>query len=171
MPSLESYQEVNTQEGAGLMHISGQHESAHINNQAFSNARPPANFYKRTLTVVSYATACAIVVLAVAYWPAYAGSLLTKINVLPVNLTSASDASNRIHKADRLSGVSFEERWSAVPTPSAVIGGNRNPRETPRAERRERIPFSCELAFSRLVTKGNFSTRCIGALETLKTDT
>ena len=65
------------------MHISGQHESAHINNQAFSNARPPANFYKRTLTVVSYATACAIVVLAVAYWPAYAGSLLTKNKCTP----------------------------------------------------------------------------------------
>jgi hypothetical protein len=150
------------------MHKSGQHESArHISHHLFRNARARANFYKKTLTVVSYTTACAIVALAMAYWPASAGDILTKLNVLPAHLTSASDVSNRIHKADRLSGMSFGERWRAVPMPSAVIGSDRNRREAPRAaERRERIPFSCELAFSRLVTKGNFSTRCIADLET-----
>jgi hypothetical protein len=121
---------------------------------------------------VSYTIVSAIIAFCMAYWPASAGNILTKINVLPVYLTFASDVSNRIHKADRLSGVSFEERWSAVPTPSAVIGGDKNRREAPRAESRiEKIPFSCELAFSRLVRKGNFSTRCIAGLEISKTDT
>ncbi len=153
------------------MHRSGQHETArHIRHQAFENARPRASFYKKTLIVVSYATACAIV--GTAYWPASAGNILTKLNVLPAHLTSASDVSNRIHKADRLSSLSFEERWSAIPTPSAVGGGDMNRREAPRAEgRKEKIPFSCELAFSRLVTKGNFSTRCIAGLETSEIDT
>jgi hypothetical protein len=155
------------------MRRSGQYESArHISHQAFRDARPKASFYKKALIAISYATACAIVALAMAHWPASAGNILTKINVLPVHLTFASDVSNRIHKADRLFGVSFEERWSAVPTPSAVIGGDKNRREAPRAESRiEKIPFSCELAFSRLVRKGNFSTRCIAGLEISKTDT
>jgi hypothetical protein len=116
-------------------------------------------------------TACAVAALAMAYWPASAGNIPTKISVPPVHVTSESDVSNRIHKADRLSSLSFEERWSAVPKPSAEAGSDRNRRETPRAERRERIPFSCELAFSRLVTKGNFSTRCIAGLENPKTNT
>ena len=155
------------------MHRSGQHESARrIRHQAFRNAGPRTSFYKKTLIVVSYATACAIVVLGMAYWPASAGNILAKLNVLPAHLTSASDISNRIQKVDQISGVSFKERWSAVPTPSAVIGGRENPREAPRGDRRiERIPFSCELAFSRVVTKGNFSTRCIAGLEISKADT
>jgi hypothetical protein len=134
--------------------------------------RPLASFHKKPLIIVSYATACAIVVLGMAYWPASAGSVLTKLNVLPAHLTSAPDISNRIHKADKRSNVSFEERWSVVPSPSAVFGGDKNWREARRAERSvESIPFSCELAFSRLVTKGNFSTRCIAGLEISKTDT
>jgi hypothetical protein len=147
----------------------GQHESArHISHQTFTNAKPKTSVFKKIIIGVSYATAVAI---AMAYWPSSAGNVLTKINVVPVHLTSASDASNRIHKADRLSDVSFEQRWNAVPTPPAVVGGDRNWREAPRAENRERIPFSCELAFSRLVTKGNFSTRCIAGLETSQIDT
>jgi hypothetical protein len=67
--------------------------------------------------------------------------------------------------------MSFAERWSAVPTSSAVIGGDKNRHEAPLAKGRiERIPFSCELAFSRLVTKGNFSTRCMASFEISKTD-
>ena len=147
------------------MHRNGQHESAphipHIGDQAFRNRRPRASFYKKALTVVSYATACAVVALGMTYWATSAGNALTKFNVLPAHLTSASDASNRVHKADRLSGLSFEKRWRAVPAPSTVV---RIRRQAPRAD--ERIPFSCELAFSRLVTQGNFSTRCIAGLET-----
>jgi hypothetical protein len=153
------------------MRRSGKHEAArHIRNQLLKSARPRASFYKKTLIVVSYAAACAIVALGMAFWPASAGNILTKLNVLPAHLTSAVDGSNRIHKGDRLSA--FEERWSAVPLPSAVIGGDKNRHEAPRAERRmERIPFSCELAFSRLMTKGNFSTRCIAGLESSKANT
>ena len=121
---------------------------------------------------MSYATACAIVAVAMTYSPVSAANILAKINVLPVHLTSAPDASNRIHKADRLSVVSFAERRSAVPMPSAVVGGDRKGREGPQADRRnERIPFSCELAFSRLVTAGNFSTRCLAGLKISQIDT
>jgi hypothetical protein len=36
-----------------------------------------------------------------------------------------------------------------------------------RAERRiEKITFSCELAFSRIISKGNFSTRCVAVIGT-----
>jgi hypothetical protein len=153
------------------VHRNGQHQTArHIEHRAFRNFRPRASFYKKTLIIVSYATACAVVALAMAYWPASAGNILTKLNVLPPHLTSASEAPNRILKADRPSGLSFAERWSAVPTPAAVIG-DKDRREAPQAERRKSIPFSCELAFSRLVTKGNFSTRCIAGLETSEIDT
>jgi hypothetical protein len=117
-------------------------------------------------TAISYTTLSAIIAFCMAYWPAAAGNILTKLNVTPTPLTSVSDVANRMHKADRLSGISFEERWSAVPTPSAEIGGDKNRREAPRAERRiEKIPFSCELAFSRLVKTGNFSTRCIATAD------
>jgi hypothetical protein len=155
------------------MHRNGQHESApHIGDKAFRNPGPLASLYKKTLIIISYAAGCAIVALGLAYWPASAGNILPKLNVLPAHLTSASDASTRIHKADRLSGVSFEERWRAGATASAVIAGDKNRHEAPRAEGRiERIPFSCELAFSRLVTRGNFSTRCMASLEISKTDT
>ncbi len=97
------------------MHRNGQHESApHIGDRAFRNARPRTSFYKKTLIIVSYATACAIVALGMAYWPASAGNILTRPNVLPAHLTSASDVSNQIHKAERFSGASFDERWSAT---------------------------------------------------------
>ena len=151
------------------MHRNGQHEWA-SHTDIFRNPRPLASFYDKILVIVSYATACAIVALAIAYWSVPAGNIPTKLNVLPAHLSSASDVSNPIHKTDRLSRLSFEERWSVVPTPSTVIGGDKNRREAPRAEGRERIPFSCELAFSRLVTKGNFSTRCIASLETSTAD-
>jgi hypothetical protein len=138
------------------MHTTGQHESSrHISHQAFRNPGLLASFCKRTLIIVSYATACAVVPLAMAYWPASAGNVLTEFNVLRAHLSSASDVSNRIHKADRLSG-----------------GGDKSRRETPQAERHiEKIPFGCDSAFGRLVTKGNFSTRCIAGLETLRINT
>ena len=152
------------------MHTSDE-MARNISSRAFKNARPRASFYKMALCVVSYAVACGIVALAMAYFPASAGNNLTGINVIPMHLTSALNVSNRMHKADRLSRLSFEERWSAVPTSSAVVGADSNRREAPRAEEQEKIPFSCDLAFSRLVTKGNFSTRCIAALETSQIDT
>ena len=144
------YQEVNRpKEGAGVMHRNGQLWRA-----------------------VGYTTVSAIIAFCMAYWPASAGNILTRLNVTPPHPTSVSDVANQIHKADRLSGISFEERWNAVQTPSTGTRNEQSQRKTPGAETHiERIPFSCELAFSRLVTKGNFSTRCMASLEISKTDT
>jgi hypothetical protein len=135
----------------------------------FGKAERRPSFYKKALTAVSYVTASAILALGMAYWPGPAGSFLGKLNITPVHLTSASDVPNRIRKTDRFSGISFQERWSAVPVRAAETSRNKSQHESPQAERRiEKIPFSCELAFSRLVTKGNFNTRCIAGLETSK---
>jgi len=111
-------------------------------------------------------TVSAIVAFCMAYLPASAGNILTKLNVPPTPLT-LSDVANPISKADRLFSISFEERWNAVPAPSTGTRNEQSQRETPRAETHiEKIPFSCELAFSRLVKTGNFSTRCIATADT-----
>jgi hypothetical protein len=152
------------------MNGSIRHEAArHTRIQDFGKAKRRPSFYKKALVAVSYVTASAIVALGMAYWPAAAGGVLGKLNITPTYLMSASDVPNRIHKTDRFSGISFQERWSAVPVHAAETPGNESQREQPQAERRsEKIPFGCESAFGRLVTKGNFSTRCIAGLETSK---
>jgi hypothetical protein len=154
------------------MYGNGQHESARaITDQAFRTPRPLASFHKKPSIIVSLATACAILALGMGDWSVFIGNVPAKFNASPAHLAYTSDNSNRIHKAERLSHLSFEERWSALPTRSSEVSGDRNRREAPRAERRDGIPFSCELAFSRLVTKGNFSTRCLAGLEMSKTNT
>jgi hypothetical protein len=100
-----------------------------------------------------------------AYWPA-SGNILAKFNIVSTHLTSASDIPDRTHKADRLAAITFEHRWSAVPTIANRIRSDSSEHKQPQAERRiEKIPFSCELAFSRLVAKGNFSTRCMARVD------
>ena len=146
------------------MNTSRRHEAAtHLEIQHFGNAERRPSFYKKTLIAVSYVTASAVVALAMAYWPAAAGDFLGRRNITPVHLTSASDVPNRIHKTDRFSGISFTERCSAVPVRAAETSHNKSQHEP------QKFPFSCELAFSRLVTKGNFSTRCIAGLDRSKT--
>ena len=104
-------------------------------------------FTKKTVNIVGYVLASTIVAMAMAYWPASAGDIL-----------------DRSHKSDRLA-ISFEQRWSTVPKRPAQIFDSKNEHEPPRAEKRiEKIPFSCELAFSRIISMGNFSTRCIAAI-------
>jgi hypothetical protein len=122
-------------------------------------------FGKRALALASYTTAGAVIAFWTAYWPASAENILTKLNIAR-QPTPVSDVSNQLNKTDRLPGVSFEERWNAVPVPQATKTRERKTEhEPPQAgERAEKIPFSCELAFSRLVTKGNFSTRCIASI-------
>jgi hypothetical protein len=113
---------------------------------------------------VSYTIIAAFCVVCL---PTSAENSLTKLNVTLTPLTSVSDAANRFHKADRLSGISFEERWNAVPPPSTGTRNEQSRRETPGAETHiEKIPFSCDLAFSRLVKTGNFSTRCLATADT-----
>jgi hypothetical protein len=145
------------------MNKSRWHEAArHTKVQDFGKADRRPSFCKRALIVVSYATASAIVALCI--WPAFAGDILAKFNAVPASLTSRSDVPNPIHKANRLPEISFQGRWSA---PAIETPGNKGQREPPRTERRiEKIPFSCELAFSRLVSKGNFSTRCTATIDT-----
>ena len=122
-------------------------------------------------TLASYATAGAIIAFWTAYWPASAGNILTKLNIGSKQLTPVSDVSSQPDKANRLPGVSFEERWNAMPAPQVRKHRDRQSQHEPTqaGERAaEKIPFSCEMAFSRLVTEGNFSTRCIASLDTRK---
>jgi hypothetical protein len=115
---------------------------------------------------VSYTIVSAIAAFCVVCLPVSAENSLTKLNVTSTPLMSVSDVA-RIQKADRLSGILFEERWNAVPAPSTGTRNEQSQRETPWAETHiEKIPFSCELAFSRLVKTGNFSTRCIATAGT-----
>ena len=115
---------------------------------------------------VSYTIVSAIAAFCVVCLPVSAENSLTKLNVTPTSLT-LPDVANPIRKADRLSSFSFEERWNAVPAPSTGARNEQSQRETSWAETHiEKIPFSCELAFSRLVKMGNFSTRCIATADT-----
>jgi hypothetical protein len=121
---------------------------------------------RRHLTAISYAMVSGIVALSLAYWPVSAGNILAKLRLSQADQISTS----QILKASRLYVMPFEQRWSAVPVQSYSIRGDSGQREQPQAERRiEKIPFSCELAFSRLVTKGNFNTRCMARIDELGT--
>jgi hypothetical protein len=120
---------------------------------------PQTKFAKKAASMV----ASGIVAMAIAYGPASAGNMLERLNLIPGRPVAAA-APDRTHKSDRLA-LSFAQRWSAVPEPAAEILGSKSKHEPPRAETRiEKIPFSCELAFSRIISKGNFSTRCIAAI-------
>ena len=115
---------------------------------------------------VTYTIVSAIAAFCVVCLPNSAENSL-KLNVTPTPLMSMSDVANRIHKAKRLSGISFEKRWNVVPAPSTGARNDQSQHETSWAETHiEKIPFSCELAFSRLLKTGNFSTRCIATADT-----
>jgi hypothetical protein len=128
-------------------------------------------FWKKALTLTSYAAAGAIIAFWTAYWPASAGNVLTKLSITSKDLMPVSDTSGQVYKAERLPAATFGERWDALPSPQGVKSGQReSEHEAPQSgERAEKIPFSCEMAFSRLVTHGNFSTRCIASLDALTT--
>lgn len=114
--------------------------------------------------MVGYGLASAIAATAMAYGPASAGDILVRLNLVPGQVAAAA-VPDRTHKSDRLA-LSFEQRWSAVPAQAAAVRDNKIRREPPRAAARiEKIPFSCELAFSRTISEGNFSTRCIAAVD------
>ena len=130
-----------------------------------------AGFWKKALTLTSYAAAGAIIAFWTAHWPASAGNILTKLSITSNDLMPVSDASSQVYKTERLPAATFEERWDALPSPHGAKSAERaSQHEAPQSgERAEKIPFSCEMAFSRLVTHGNFSTRCIARLDTLTT--
>jgi hypothetical protein len=121
---------------------------------------PQTKFAKKAASIVASGI---VVAMAIAYGPASAGNMLERLNLIPGRPVAAA-APDRTHKSDRLA-LSFAQRWSAVPERAAEILGSKSKHEPPRAETRiEKIPFSCELAFSRIISKGNFSTRCIAAV-------
>jgi hypothetical protein len=125
-------------------------------------------FLKRALTLTSYAAAGAIIAFWTAYWPASAGNILTKLSMTSKDSAPVSDASGQVGKAEQFPAATFEERWDAVPAQGAKNSVRKSEHEAPQSgERAEKIPFSCEMAFSRLVTHGNFSTRCIASLDPL----
>jgi len=101
------------------------------------------------LTVV-YALASAIIVLWLAYLSSVSAAVLSKFNVAPDHL-SYNETINHAHKTDQLPMVSFNDRWNGL----AASGKSR------AAQRTERIPDGCELAFGGLVKTGNFSSRCV----------
>jgi hypothetical protein len=142
---------------------SGQNQRARrLCDNGFVATESRTRFCKTSLTAISYAIASGIVALLLAYWPASAGNILTKLRISQADQIATSQILDRTHKASRLHVMSFEQRWSAVPAQLYPIRSDSGQRKQPQAERRiEKIPFSCELAFSRLVTKGNFSTRCV----------
>jgi hypothetical protein len=118
-------------------------------------------FAKRAVNIVSYALASAIVATSMALWPASTKDIVARLNLVPERAVTVSD---RNHKADRLA-TSFEQRWSTIPAPAAQARGTKGERQSPQAGRgMEKVPFSCELAFSRTISNGNLSTRCIAAI-------
>ena len=133
------------------------------------------SFLRKALTLASYGAAGGVIAFWTAYWPASAGNILTKLNMArqlaPVSDVASdvpSAVASQVDKTDRLPGISFEERWNLMPvTPAARTRDRKTEHESPPAgERTEKVPFSCEMAFSRLVTQGNFSTRCIASAAT-----
>ncbi len=127
----------------------------HARSQSVAVARPPENLRHRVLVMGAYLIVSAIIALWMAYLPTLAGNVLTQLNVLPQHVVSNSV--NRLHKGDQLAAVRFADRWSA-------IGVVSKPANAPKSA--ERIPFGCEGAFSRLVKVGNFSARCVAAVNT-----
>ena len=95
---------------------------------------------------VSYTTVSAIIAFCMAYWPASAGNILAKFNIVPTHLTSASDIPDRTHKADRFPAITFEQRWSALCQPQrtefAAIAANINSRRPKGVSKRSRLAAS-----------------------------
>src|SRR6516165_6122698 len=108
-PSIIIRRLTGKKEGAGVMFGNGQLQGA-----------------------VSYTILSAIAAFCVVCLPVSAENSLTKLNVTSTPLISVSDVA-WIQKADRLSGILFEERWNAVPAPLTGTRNEQKQRETPWA--------------------------------------
>ena len=126
--------------------------------------RRHASSQNKVLSAVGYIIGSAVIALGLTYLPAVAGTTLTT----PTHLVS--DSVNRIHKGDRFTGVGFDTRWNALATPTRTGSGKNgvHPQSAHRVKSVQTIPFGCEPAFSPLVVVGNFSARCIAAIDTPK---
>ena len=125
---------------------------------------PQPSYCKNVLTGIGYVLGSTIVALCI--WPASAGYIVAKFNG-PTFATFKSELANQIAKENRLTRISFQDRWSAVPALVTEPAGN-DSRHEPQEGSVEKIPFSCELAYSRLVRQGNFSTRCVASIDSSK---
>ena len=134
---------------------------------AAAKPEPERSHYKNALTTIRCAVGSTTVAFCI--WPGFCGDIMAKFNA-PALVTSSSSVSNQIHTENSLARTSFQDRWSVVPASAAETSGRKNGHE-PREGRTEKIPFSCELAFSRLLQQGNFSTRCIAGVDLPKTAT
>lgn len=120
------------------MHASGKRPAYTYNLDLIGAARQ-TSFGKKALVFLTYAAVSAIISFGMAYWPVSAGNVLTKLYVVPNHLTFASEGSNPVNKGDRLSGASFEQRWSALPRASTEMRGDQARRQGPQAEGRIEI--------------------------------
>jgi hypothetical protein len=90
----------------------------------------------RKSSVVSYVVFSACVAFLLAYWPASARDILATLNIVPQYVAFESAVPDRTHKADRLSGISFEQRWNVIPMLSSRDRGDNSQHRKPLTERR-----------------------------------
>jgi len=129
-------------------------------DQQIHAGRPRANVHARAvnlrhenesiLSTVLYVIASAITVLWLAYLSSATGTILSKLNIVPEH-ASHNGTVNRLHKTNRLSMASFDDRWKAFATSG----------KPDTAQRTGRIPDGCETAFGGLIKAGNFTSRCV----------
>ncbi len=119
--------------------------------------------------MVVYGLASAIIVLWMAYLPTLAGNILTQLNIVPTHLTSAASSVNRLDKSDQLASVRFDDRWRAFVAMTMQTlgenGVNAGAADPAKVKKVQQIPVGCESAFGYLVKAGNFSARCIAAVD------
>ena len=117
----------------------------------------PAASRRKIVAVGAYWIAGGVAAFFVAQLWSVAGGSGAAANSTNNSGPVASYTVERLGKGDRLSIASFDARWSA-------IGPTRQ--FTPAAAKRvSKIPFGCEGAFSVTLKIGNFSTRCLAAIE------
>ena len=130
----------------------------------FRKTEPQPSHYKNALTAIARAVGSTVVALCI--WSVSAGDIVAKFNA-PAFATFTLGVLSQNQKENRLMQISFQDRWSAVSALGTEAAGKNNG-HVPQESGVEKIPFSCELAFSRLVREGNFSTRCIAGIYSSK---
>jgi hypothetical protein len=100
----------------------------HFMRQPYAHARAVAqvqeqNQHKITMMIV-YALLSAIIVLWLAYLPTLTGSILTNLQIVPTNLSSASDSVFRANRDDQSTGARLDGRWNAFTTTIKTLGEN-----------------------------------------------
>ncbi len=66
------------------------------------------------VVMVAYALMSGIIVMWIAHLSSVTGSILSRLNIVPDNHVAFSSTINHENKGDRLPGVTFDDRWSAL---------------------------------------------------------